>query len=102
MNIYKNILIIFVIFFSRFEAVFAAQTFRSMIETFVESVKSPIVETMTSAAVAIFAWGVVKYVQDGSISKDSAKSLIVWGLVGITVITAVWAFVDAMKSTLGL
>jgi len=102
MNIYKNIITILTLFFSCFEVVFAGQTFRTMVENFVGSIKTPIVEAITSAAVAMFVWGVVKYVQDGSISKDSAKSLIVWGLVGITVITAVWAFVDALKNTLGL
>ncbi len=85
-----------------FDSVFAQQTFRTMVENFVNSIKQPIINTMTSAAIAIFAWGVVKYIQDGSISKDNAKSLIVWGIVGITVITAVWAFVDAMRNTLGL
>lgn len=51
-----------------------------------------------SAAICYFAWQVIQY----TIAKGGKEALsgIVWGLVGITVIVAVWGFVSAIRSTL--
>ncbi|MFA5987253.1 MAG: hypothetical protein WC797_01200 [Candidatus Paceibacterota bacterium] len=54
-------------------------------------------------AVLYFLWGVVSYVRagaDGDIAEASA--MIIWGLVAIFVIIAVWGLVGLISTTFGV
>jgi hypothetical protein len=95
--------VLFVFIFSAyFNTSFAAETFKQMVERLISSVKQPIISLFGTLAVATFMFGVVKYMKGGEIQKEGAKNLMVWGLVGLAVMSAVWGFVYALKSTLGI
>ncbi len=55
-------------------------------------------------AFAIFAWGVTQYIlHSGEEAKrEKAKQMMIWGLVSLTVITAIWGFVTILKTTFSL
>ncbi len=76
-----------------------ATTIQSMIEA-VGDVFDTAFPVALSAAVVYFAWQVIQY----TIAKGGKEALngIVWGIVGITVIVAVWGFVGALRATLGV
>jgi uncharacterized membrane protein len=46
-------------------------------------------------ATAIFLWGVVKYIGSGGdeAAREEARNLIIWGIIFLAVMIAVWGFV---------
>ncbi len=90
------------LFFFVYKKIFAAQTFKTVVEKFVGEIKEPVVSLFFTAAVIVFVYGVAKYITGGEISKNSAREYMVWGVVGIAVMSAVWGFVSILKNTFGL
>ena len=54
-----------------------------------------IIVFLVLAATAVFLWGVVKYISQGGDEDKTAeaRSLIIYGIIGLMVIIAVWGFV---------
>ena len=98
-NKMKNIYILFTYLLIAFPSLSFATDLASMI-TRVKGVFDAAFPVAVSAAVVYFAWQVIQY----TIAKGGKEALsgIVWGLIGITVIVAVWGFVGAIESTLGV
>src|SRR3989344_2928341 len=47
-------------------------------------------------ATAVFLWGIIKYLTAGGDEEKSkeARSMIIWGIIFLAVMVAVWAFVN--------
>lgn len=56
------------------------------------------------AAGVLFMWGLVKYVANASdeAAKESAKTLMIWGMVAIFVMVSFWGIIGFFSSTLQL
>jgi hypothetical protein len=103
MNSLNRIFLFFILIFSfYFKTSFAAETFRDMVERIISTIIKPVGGLFVSAALVAFVWGITKYMKGGGMEKDDAKQLMFWGLIGLTVISAVGAFVAAFKNTLGV
>lgn len=57
-----------------------------------------IIPFLVLAATAVFIWGIVGYVSSGGDEDraESARRLIIYGIVGFVVIIAVWGFVHVV------
>ncbi len=63
-----------------------------------------VVPTIVTLATAVFIWGIIQYVLAGGSDtrKKEAKNLIIWGLVGLFAIVAMWGIVKVIGKTFGL
>lgn len=63
-----------------------------------------IIPLLIAIAILVFFWGLVKFIAHAGDEKviAEAKQLIVWGLIGIFVIVALWSIVGYIQSSLGL
>lgn len=57
-----------------------------------------------SVATLVFLYGVVAYVIAGGDEKkgSAARSYMMWGIIGLAMMAAVWGFVNLVVETLGL
>lgn len=62
-----------------------------------------IIPVLVSLGVVYFVWGVVKYViADGEEAKKKGKDIMIYGVIGFTVIVGLWGFVNILVNTFGL
>ena len=68
------------------------------------SVLDSIIPLAASIAVMIFFWGMVKFINHAGDEKavEEGKQIIVWGLVGLFCIFALWAIVGYIQETLDI
>ena len=55
-------------------------------------------------ATVVFLWGVIRFITAGG-DEDKireGRSLIIWGLIGLFVMVAVWGIVEILGQTLGI
>lgn len=80
-----------------------AQNINSVINT-VMGILNAIVPLLIAIAVVVFLWGVITYVTAGGDEekRKTAKSYMIYGIIGLFVMVAVWGLVNILGSTLGL
>ncbi|MEK7575622.1 MAG: hypothetical protein AAB491_00845 [Patescibacteria group bacterium] len=82
---------------------FAQTTFGSILGTI-----STLVSTLTTIAMAVaflvFLYGVIRFITAGGDEekRKTAKNLIIYGLIGLFVMVAVWGLVAVLASTFGV
>lgn len=72
----------------------APGNFRELVQIFVDLV-NPIIGLLTSLALLLFFWGIVKYIShagDETKAKE-AKYTIVYGVIALTVLFSFWGIV---------
>ncbi len=59
---------------------------------------------LLGAAIAVFFWGVTKFIwhADDEKAVQEGKMYLVWGMVGIFVIIALWGIIGFIQTNLGL
>lgn len=80
-----------------------AATVTSLIGT-IMSILNVVVPLLIALAVVIFLWGVVQYITAGGDEekRKGARNTMIWGIVGLFVMVAVWGLVNVLISTFGL
>ena len=81
---------------------FAQTTLQTIIQT-LRQMANTVVPLFMVIAVAVFLWGIVKYITaagDEEKSK-SAKGYIIYGLIGIFVMVSFWGIIQVFGSTFG-
>lgn len=63
-----------------------------------------LVPLLTGVALLVFFWGLVEYIsQAGSGAEvEESKKRMVWGIVGLFVITTIWGIVKFIGGSLGI
>lgn len=62
-----------------------------------------VIPLIFAMAVAMFLWGVVQFViKDSEEAKDKGRQLMVWGIIGLTVMVGVWGLVGIVGRTFNL
>jgi len=63
-----------------------------------------IIPLIVALAVVIFVWGVVQYVinDQEEAKRQKGKQFMIWGIIGLTVMVAVWGLVNILGSTFGI
>jgi hypothetical protein len=85
-----------------FPVVVAAQTVQSTIGL-VGSIVASLIPIIIGIAVLVFLWGVMKYVvaKDPEAQKE-ARSVILYGIIVLFVMVAIWGLVELLGDTLGI
>lgn len=77
--------------------------FKSLISILISCFLNPLVVIITSLSIVIFLFGVFKFMKStGGDDKNSGKSFMFWGIVGIFVIVSLWGFVSIFQETIDL
>lgn len=70
-----------------------------VIKIITSNVFNPLIKLLFAIATAVVAWGVVLYIigAQGSESKtEQAKSIMVWGVVGMFIMASAWGIVNLL------
>jgi len=76
----------------------------NIITTVGNTFNSFIIPALFVLATLIFIWGVIKYIvkSDDEKARGQAKQLMLWGIVGLVVITVVWSIVAIIINYFGI
>ncbi len=63
-----------------------------------------IIPIIISLGVLVFFWGLVKFISHGGDEKarEEGKSIMIWGMVALFVMVALWAIVGYIQESLNL
>ena len=80
-----------------------AQTIESTI-TKIGTIINRVIALLFGIAALIFIWGVISYIskQDNEEARKKARNLMLFGIISIAVMAALWALVRILISTFGL
>lgn len=80
-----------------------AATVTTLVEK-IMSILNVVIPLLIALAVVIFLWGVVQYITAGGDEEKGkeARNTMIWGIVGLFVMVAVWGLVNVLVSTFGL
>lgn len=86
-----------------FPAVAQERDFKSIVNSLTEFLNS-LVPLLAGAALLVFFWGLIEYIsQSGSGEEvEESKRRMIWGVLGLFVITAVWGIVYFIGNSLGI
>ncbi|MEK7088604.1 MAG: hypothetical protein AAB913_00555 [Patescibacteria group bacterium] len=67
-------------------------------------ISSSVIPLIIALATAMFVWGVVQYVinSDEEAKKAKGREFMIWGILGLTVMFAVWGLVKIVGKTFGI
>lgn len=75
-------------------------SFSQIINNFLTGIISPLVGLLIGVAIALFIWGLLKYLKSGLGEKgelEKAKMMMFWGVIIITVMVSVWGLVEVLQ-----
>ena len=78
-----------------------AATISSIINTAKNTILTPLITLLIISATVIFIWGIIKYISAAHDSKKigEAKNFMLWGIIGLFVIVAMWGLVRIIQTT---
>ncbi|MFA5999586.1 MAG: hypothetical protein WC783_01200 [Candidatus Paceibacterota bacterium] len=67
-------------------------------------INNSVIPLIFALAVMMFVWGVVQFIihSEDEAKKESSKQLMIWGIIGLTVMVGVWGLVSILGGTFGL
>ena len=74
-------------------------TLQSLIGDVLATFINPLFPILVGFALILFMWGLVKYLKNGDKDIESAKSLMLWGVIVLFVMVSVWGFVKILQQT---
>ena len=78
------------------------QTLRDNI---VSAIITPLMVLLFGAALLVFAWGIVEFLMglsSGSESKEKGKQHMLWGIIGLVIMTSAYAIIQLVLHTFGV
>lgn len=74
----------------------------SLFEKIKTLILNPIINFLFVVATVVFMWGVIQYViaADNTSKTEGAKKQMLWGIIGLAVMSSAWAIVRILESTL--
>ncbi len=70
----------------------------------VGTILASLVPIAIGLAVVIFLFGIIKYITagDDESGRESARQLMLWGIIGLFVMVSIWGLVTILNSTTGI
>jgi hypothetical protein len=67
-------------------------------------ISGSVIPLIFALAMVMFIWGVVQYVinSDEEAKKEKGKQFMIWGIIGLTVMFAVWGLVAIVGKTFNI
>lgn len=83
---------------------FAALTALNNLAIGIGTVVTTLIPIVMGLAVLVFFWGLVKYIAnaDDEGAKESGKNLMIWGMVALFVMVALWGILGFVQTELGI
>ena len=78
----------------------AADGFAGILQT-ISGLIGTAVPIVISLAVLYFLWGVARYILKPE-DKEDAKSMMIWGIIGLFVMVSIWGLVGLLSDTFDL
>jgi hypothetical protein len=75
------------------------------VDTFIENlgtaIINPLIQLMFAAALVIFLWGIFQFIKDSDsdTARDLGKKHMLWGLVGMFIMTGVYGILQMLIRT---
>ncbi len=81
----------------------AAQSIQNILTT-VKSMANSIVPLFMVIAVAVFLWGIIRYITSSGDEekRKSAQGYIIYGLLGMFIMVAFWGIITLVSSSFGI
>lgn len=78
-------------------------SFKLIIYCVVGFFSARVVPILVGLAVLILLWGIITFIKDGGdeAKRTEGKQFMFWGIVGLSFMFCVWAFVSIFSGTLG-
>ncbi len=82
----------------------SAQSLQTIITSFKNAVVNALIPLMMALCVAVFLWGLVRYIWSAgdSAKQADARGWIIYGLIGIFVLVAFWGIIAFISNTFQL
>lgn len=68
----------------------------------VGSIINTLIPIVFTLALLVFFWGLVKYIFGAEHDKEAAKKTMLWGVVALFVMAAVWGLVNFLGEAVGI
>lgn len=66
-------------------------------------ISKSVIPLIFALTIVMFLWGVVQFViKDSEEAKDKGRQLMVWGIIGLTVMVGVWSIVGIVARTFNI
>ena len=73
-------------------------TFCSAVSFFIEVIGS-VVPIIVSISLAVFLWGIFRYVMYDGEDRQKSRDVMIYGIIGLFVMVSVWGLVNILKNT---
>lgn len=75
-----------------------------LLRNFVDVIITPLVTLLFAVALLMFIWGLFQMMVELSNGGDgkTGKSHMVWGIVGLTIMVAVWGIIGIISNSIGV
>lgn len=95
------LLIVLGLFLSQYNKAFAV-TLKSLVEGIAGGLASSVIRVIFGLAIVYFLWGVLQYTlyPDDENKKEKGKSVMLWGIIGLTVMFSVYGLIRVLINTL--
>jgi hypothetical protein len=80
------------------------KTFQEVVTEFILKAGTYVLTLLVALTVFMFLYGLAKYMfkgQGSDTARSEGRKLMLWGIIGIFVMTSVWGFVSILASTIG-
>jgi FtsH-binding integral membrane protein len=79
-------------------------TVSDFIKILVDVIVNPLIRLSFAVALVVFLWGVFGYIKNADSSEDRKKGTqhIIWGLVGLFIMTSVFTILEIALNTFGI
>jgi hypothetical protein len=81
------------------------KSFSGLVDTFVVRLGEMSVRLLIALSLLTFLWGLMKYIYKGQESDQArvqGRDLMLWGIIGLFVMTSVWGLVSLLTGVLGV
>ena len=94
----SSVFLLLLMFFFALNA--SASTFEQVLNTIVNKLLRPAANLLFVLATLVFIWGVIEYIAGSSndTARTTGRSHIVWGLIGLMIMTGVYFILSILKS----
>lgn len=78
-----------------------AKTFKELVDTVTDGLAALVVRFLFALAFMFFFWGVAQYVLSSEESvKSKGRDFMFWGIIGLTVMFAVYGLINILTNTI--
>lgn len=79
-------------------------TIERAVNKFSEVIIQPLISLLFALAVLIFLWGIFEFIRDAESAdgREKGKQHMIYGIIGIVIMVAVWGIIGILKNTFGI